>query len=304
MKRTVVCAWLGATAVFLAAGFSHLALADDETDELEIKVQATLDATNCGGTPPTISVLGLTIDISTASLNNSEDCEGCGDVTCADLTVGQVAEVKLASDAPDPTTGLLSATEVDMGGGDCEDSVCDAVKIAAPLQAIDPNVPSVTVLGLVVDISQARLQGADDGDNEGDNQLVDASQLIVGQMVEIELVSNQPPLAATTLEVKNFTNQVDVEVDDQNGQVDDGAVDDVQVDVEETVVVHAPASVTAAAKHVRRTVRLHTATNGSFTLSGLPTGRATITVTRGTSTGHKRVQVRPNRARRVKVRLR
>jgi hypothetical protein len=215
-----------------------------------------------------------------------------------------VAEVKLASDAPDPTTGLLSATEVDMGGGDCNDSACDAVKIAAPLQAVDSNVPSVTVLGLVVDIGKASLQGADDGDTEGGNQLVDASKLVVGQMVEIALVSNQAPLAATTLEVKNFTNQVDVEVDDQNGQVDDGAVDDVQVDVEETVVVHAPASVTAAAKHVRRTVRLHTATNGSFTLSGLPTGRAKITVTRGTSTGHKRVYVKANRARHVKVRLR
>jgi hypothetical protein len=309
MKRITVGFMLSTLILAIAVWPAHRAAADDETDQVEIKVQATLDATDCLATPPTVTVLGLTIDIGTASLNSNADCEGCGDVTCADLTVGQVAEVKLASDAPDPTSGHLSATEVDMGGGDCNDNACDAVKILGPLQAI--NATSVTVLGLVVDISQASLQGADDGDNEGKNQLVDVSQLMLGQIVEMTLSFNQAPLAATMLEVKNFTNQIDVEVDDQNGHVDDGAVDDVQVDVEETVVVTpSPAAgvggATLGSKHVKKVLKFHTASNGHFTLSGLPTGRAKIVVTRvqnGNKSGGKRgVSVKGNTKRALRLR--
>lgn len=305
------------------------AAADDETDELEVKVQATIDlnGVNCS-TPPTISVLGLIIDISNASINRNvdEDIEDSGDLTCADLADGQMVEVKLATDL---TTGELviplSATEVDIGGGECEDDICDALKIAAPLQTIDtsvPDVPKVTVLGLVVDISQASLEGADDGDTEGDNQEgdieggnqpVDVSQLLVGQFVELTLDSSTPPLVANTLEVKNFTNQIDVDVIDEDGnQVDDGDVNDVEVDVQVTAKVNAPPaphSVRAAVapKRVKKVLKFNTTSNGSFTLYGLPTGRAKIVVTRihngHTSAAKRLVNVNSNRTKYLHIRL-
>ncbi len=157
------------------------------------------------------------------------------------------------------------------------------------------------MLGLVVDVSHATLEGADDEGTDGGRQPVDASQLIVGQIVELKLVSNQAPLAASALEVNNFGNQIDVELDDQNGnEVDDGSVEDVQIEVDETVVVQAAAGTMQASKHVKtkhvkKKVLLHTTSSGSFTLTGLPTGKAKITVTRGTTSGRKRVVVKPNR---------
>ena len=324
MKRMTFRWILGALFLALVASPAQRAAADDETDQVEIKVRAPLDATNCVSTPPTVSLLGLTIDVGTASFDANSDCENCEDdeksedgpapvtVTCADLTVGQVVEVKLASDALDPVTGLLVATEVDVGSGDGdgEDASIDVAKIEAPLQSVDPNVPSVTVLGLVVDVSHATLEGADDEGTDGGRQPVDASQLIVGQIVELKLVSNQAPLAASALEVNNFGNQIDVELDDQNGnEVDDGSVEDVQIEVDETVVVQAAAGTMQASKHVKtkhvkKKVLLHTTSSGSFTLTGLPTGKAKITVTRGTTSGRKRVVVKANATQQVKIRLR
>jgi len=255
--------------------------ANDETNQDEVNVQATLDEIDCGATPPTIKVLGLTIDISKASLiNSSADGQGSGNLTCGDLAVGQMAEVTLVSD-----TAPLSATEVDAGGGDCEDDVC-GVKIAAPLQAIDLNVPSVTVLGLVVDISGASL--------EGDNsQPIMVGQLMVGQVVELTLASKQPPLVATTLQVRNSTNEVDVEVIDEKGNSVDDAVDDVQVD--------------AAVKSGKKVLRFHTTSNGSFNLAGLPVGRAKIVVTRvhngHTSRAKFSAKVKANSTQHFRIRL-
>jgi len=190
----------------LVVGFSLPVSARHETSHVKVKVQAPLDAVNCGATPPTITVLGLMIDISKASLDSNmdhgdnkdcrdnEDNEDSGNLTCNDLVVGQAVEVKLASDIPDPTTNLLSATEVDMGEGNCEDTVCDNVKIGAPLQAIDPGGTNVTVLGLVVDISKAILEGDDE-------EPINVTQLMVGQFAKLTLASNQPPLSATRLRV-------------------------------------------------------------------------------------------------------
>jgi hypothetical protein len=302
----------------LVMGFSLPASADDESDEVEIKVQSTLEAVNCTATPPTISVLGLTIDISKASINRNEDEDiedgegdvGNGDLTCADLEAAarQVVEVKLASDIPDPATGLLSATEVDIGGGECEDTVCDEVEITGPIQAVDTNVKSVTVLGLVVDISGASLQGADDEDTEGENQPVDVNQLIVGQIVELELDPTQlPNLVATTLEVKNFSNEVDVEVVDEDGNEVDEDIDDVQADVKVTTKVKAPAGAPVAPKRVKKVMKFHTTSNGRFKLTGLPTGQAKIVVTRvhnGHTTAAKRsFVVNGKRTKHLRMRL-
>lgn len=329
--KQIAFRWMIVSSLLLAlvALFAPWAMADDETDDVEFRVQSVLEAVDCAATPPTISVLGLTIDISTAGINiNDNDDENDDvshhsddpDATCADLVPGQVVEVKLASDILDPTTGLLSAVEVDIGGGDCEDDDCSAVKVEAPIQAVDQVGQTVTVLGLVIDISQAKLesdddedndelasQSHDDDDNDGDDPPVDISQLIVGQFVEIKLVSSEAPLVATELEVKNFDNEVDVDVEDDDGDVND----DVEIDVAVTVLVAKPAKQAArnpgALKMVKKELKFHTVGNGGASLKGLPTGKAKIVVTRikdgRKSVGRSAVKVERNGTKQVRVRL-
>ncbi|HEX7409457.1 MAG TPA: hypothetical protein VF515_17650 [Candidatus Binatia bacterium] len=119
------------------------------------------------------------------------------------------------------------------------------IKIQAPIQNIDATAQTITLLGLTVDVSGANLDGADDS---GQNtQPIDFTQLIVAQFVAVQLASNTSPFVATGLELKNFSNQVqievEIEVDDSNGQqVDDvdsngNPVNDVSVDVTDTVPV-------------------------------------------------------------------
>lgn len=295
MKRIMLAAALIATAALLCVGLAHRALADDETGDTAITVRAPLDAPpNCTATPPTITLLGLTIDVTAVA----------GD--CAALQMGQTVEVTLASDTPDATTRLLTATALDDQGEDNE------VSIQAPLQMIGTS--TVTVLGLTVDVSQANLDGADDNSQDGNSQGIDLTQLMVGQVVDLQLASNQPPLSATELEVKNFANGVEVDVEDQNGDTvddtnDDGTSDDdVTVEVDDTVTVQAPVAGTTALKRVKKTLHFQTRTNGGVvTLSGLPTGRAKVVVTRvhngQTSVGRKGLRVKANTARSVHMRL-
>ena len=78
------------------------------------------------------------------------------------------------------------------------------------------------------------------------------------------------------------------------------------VDVTETVVVQAPAG--SSSHHVKTVVHFQKAAHGKFVLSGLPTGRAKITVKRTangvTSAGKKGLSVVGNTARTVKMHLR
>ena len=100
----------------------------------------------------------------------------------------------------------------------------------------------------------------------------------------------------------NGCGMVEVEVDDENGdQVDDmdpnGNPDnDVEVDVEETV------------QGGGTMLHVTSAHNGSFLMSGLPTGRAVITATRvhdGVTTSRTRKKmVRQLRTKRLRLRLR
>ena len=130
---------------------------------------------------------------------------------CAALVANQPVEVKLASDSTP-----LAATEVSQGGDDNE------VKVEAPIQMVDVTGMTITALGLVVDVSQANMGGADDDSQDGNSQPIDLTQVMQGQFVEMSLASSQPPLSATEVQVRNFANQVEVEVDDSNGQqVDD-----------------------------------------------------------------------------------
>jgi hypothetical protein len=217
-------------------------------------------------------------------------------------------EVKLASDIPDPITGLLLAVEVETEG-ECEgDDDHDSVKVEAPLQAIDTALNTVTVLGLVIDISQAKLEGEDDDEDEENHHFarhsygdddedcdetpLDITQLIVGQFVELKLASNVPPLTATKLEVKNFDNEVEVEIEDGDG-------DDVEIDVAVTTLVK------AHKKAVKKVLRFHTVGNGSVKLNGLPTGKAKIVATRISDgrVGKSAVKVKKNGSKQVRVRL-
>lgn len=286
------------------------AAGDEGDDNTTIKLEAPLDAVNCAEN--TISVLGLTIDISKAKFNNEDEDEdgdggGAAAFTCLDLKLGQLVKVILASDIPDPNTGFLTAVALEMEGD--EENTGAEAEITAPIQAVDPNGASVTVLGLVIDISQAKIEGADDEDNQGNNQPADAAQLMVGQFVELKLGSSQPPLAAIELEVKAFGNQVDVEVDDEDGnEVDDGDEDTVQVNVQELVKVKTKAGAMQSQAKKLKKVKFQTASNGSFTLRGLPKGVAKITVTRvkdgKISKAKAVVNVKANTKKHLKVRLR
>jgi uncharacterized protein DUF5666 len=325
MKRTLLVVLVGTAACILVAGpAARRVHADDETSDVQVKIQAPLDAVDCAATPATITVLGLTIDISAATIdagsgdsggdggNDSEgsggDLQGGGEQgdggtsgggTCADLVVGQAVEVHLASDSTP-----LTASEVSQGGDEGD------VSIQAPIQSVDVTGKTITVLGLTIDVSQANVDGSDDNSEDGQSQPIDLTQLMQGQIVELQLTSNQPPLTATSLDVKNFANQVEMEIDDENGNPVDDTNEDMDVEVDDTVMVqNTPgASATTAPRRVKKVLHLSASGGaGSIVLSGLPTGHAKIVVTRvnnGTmSMGRRRVRVHGNTTRIVRVRL-
>lgn len=296
--RRIVLPLVTVAALVIAALSAGRAAADDETDEIEIKIHAPLDASDCGATPPTIRVLGLTIDVATVAIGAESDGEGGG--SCAALMVGQSVEVKLVSDTPDPTSGLLAAAAVHQSGDD------NAVEVQAPIQEFDATAKTITLLGRTVDIRAAHLDGAADENYEGDWRPIPFSDLMVGQSVEVKLDADQlPNLVATNVEVKNITNEVDVELDDGDEEVYDDD-EDVDVSVNETVSVQNPLG--GRRRRVKKVVHFHLATRGSFTLSGLPTGRAKILVTRTnsgvTTVARRTVTVKPNDTRDVVMRLR
>jgi hypothetical protein len=334
MKRVVFALVAAVAATAISALPAQRAAADSETDQITIEIQAPLDSSDCGATPPTITVLGLAIDVSTAAF----DAGGC-----TTLTAGQPIEVKLASDSTP-----LAATQVSQGGSnggndngngnnDSNDngnnsnnsgggSAADSgsgggngsqeIKVQAPIQNTDATAQTITLLGLTVDVSGANLDGADDS---GQNtQPIDFTQLIAGQFVAVQLASNTSPFVATGLELKNFTNQVQIEVDDSNGQqVDDvdsngNPVNDVSIDVTEIVPVQNTTPGTggaAAAGHrmIKKVLHFHATGNGTVSLTGLPTGLAKIVIHRSTasglSAGRRITPVKGNAARTMRVRL-
>jgi hypothetical protein len=134
------------------------AVADDETDAVEFKVEAPLEVSDCQGMPPTITLLGLTIDVTNAKFKVGSGTEAG---TCADLFVGQLVEVELANDTPDSTNEFFMAMKVEAGDEMAEDMEeledDQAAEIDARLQAFDAGANTITVLGLVIDISQAKI---------------------------------------------------------------------------------------------------------------------------------------------------
>jgi hypothetical protein len=250
---------------------------------LVVKVQAPLDAVSCTTTPPTISMLGLTIDIAPA-ISTAGPGWRCNRLpSCNDLAVGQTLRVKLAAATPDPTSQLLMASSVREVWG-CGFSNLP-VKINAPIQTVATDGSSVTVLGLPVNIANATIINDND-------QLLPASQLITGEFAQLLLASNQAPLSATLLEAETFTGQVSVQVVDQKGNaINDGTAQDMQAVV--------------SIKTKKKTVTFHTVSNGSFNLNGLPSGQAQIALTR-VHNGHTNkasgsLTVQPNTTQHVRI---
>ena len=285
----------------LGAGAS-LASAGDEGKDVVVRIKAPLDASACTAAPPTITVLGLNIDTTTAKFeidgedDDHEGASGANSGTCSELTTGSAVEVKLVDDV-EP----LVATAVGQEG---EDN--DGASVQAPLQGV--GLGTITLLGLTVDASAATLEGDDDDCEDGGGQPIDLTQLMVGQFVDVHLdASKLPVLVATRLEVKNFANQIEVEVDDENGDQVADDNDTVSVDAAVTVAFRTPARKGHPARMVRKTVHMTKTTNGRFVLGGLPKGVVTIKLTRevgGVKTAARRaVRVKPNTTRTVKMRL-
>ena len=121
----------------------------------ETKLKAPITAVNCSGSAQTLTMLGLTIDVTTASFGSKWDWHWGhgkhgwyhGEVTCQDLKVGQTVTVELSSDL------TLTATEVEVRGGH------DDVLVSAPLDAIDTSAHTVTVLGLINRCERGETQG-------------------------------------------------------------------------------------------------------------------------------------------------
>jgi hypothetical protein len=319
-----------AAVVLLGLGGVRLAVAHDSASDpnappmVTFEIEAPIDATSCASTPPTVTLLGVPIDLTQATFiapRPPDDGEGEDDgnqpapmplptpPTCADLVVGNTLEVLLVND-----TAPLAATQVGPGR---------ELELLGPIQLIDPNAQTLTLFGLAIDASSATAGkhcggGEDDqGENEVEphwahvSQPIDLTTLAVGQFVKVTLdPAKLPALVATTIDLQHTGNQMQVDLEDQDGNEvnDDGNSVDVTVDQKATVPVQKMVHGVAKIRHVTRTLHFQMKTHGSFTVNGLASGRARIHVTRttavGISKGKGSASVLPNQSNTVKLRLR
>jgi len=178
--------------VLLLVAFSSPGVACDDEKRMEVSVQAPIQTVDCTNT--TLSVLGLTVDISNAVFSPKRHGTA---PKCADLTAGQTVEVVFTSDITD-SAGRFTAAEVEVRGGKN-----NGVKINAPLQAVDASGSTISALGLTVDISSATLLN----DNK---RPIAASQLKADQFARITIdPDNTATLSATKVQVR--INQVSVQ---------------------------------------------------------------------------------------------
>ena len=302
MQHVVIAAAvLGVTGAFMSPAF-----ADDETDEVVVRLEAPLEQVDC--TAMTVTVLGLVVDIKTAQISSDDDgddeSDGSGQATvgCDALLVGRAVELELTNDS------TLTATKVEQEEADDDD---EEAEIVAPLQGIDPLTSTIQLLGLSIDISDAKLDGSGD-DSEHDCDLpVSIADLMLGQFIKVELDSSQPPLRASELRVLNFANQVQVVVLARNGQpiaagdLNGIAPDEFRVDIIQKVRVQKQTK--SGTRQVTRRLTFRSFGAETIMLSGLPTGPAKIVVTRRnapSNRGQSRVDVVADTTQQVNVRLR
>jgi len=178
-------------------------------------------------------------------------------------------------------TGLLTATEVER-----RHDLNSGVKMAVPLQAIDPGGTNVTVLGLVVGISNATL--IDDNVHT-----ITGSQLLMGQFVHMDLLSNQAPLSATRLVAETGINPVHVYIKDSKGKLVNDASADIKAEVTFTIA--------------NKVQKIQITSKGGFLLVGLPAGTAKISVTRvhdgKTSTAKASFKVKADVSNQLNIKL-
>src|SRR5262249_48136771 len=156
----------------------------------------------------------------------------------------------------------------------------------------------------------------DQGENESEGHWgqppmpIDLTTLAVGQFVKVKLDPTKlPMLVATVIDVQNTGNQMQVEVEDQDGQEIDDDADTMSVTVDQKATL--PLQVThhgvTKIRHVRRVMHFQMKTHGSFTVNGLAKGKAKIVVTRNasgkTSKGKGVAAVRPDQTNRVRLKL-
>ena len=150
-------------ALLLALG-GATAQASDESKDVAVKVKAILEAASCAGTPATVTLLGLNIDVTKAKFEvgeEGEDDNASAPGACTELDHRARVEAKLVDDL-DP----LAALEVEQEEEDDD----DGPEVQAPLQAVDASSGQITVLGLSIDASAAALDGAhDDCDDHDDH---------------------------------------------------------------------------------------------------------------------------------------
>jgi hypothetical protein len=246
----------------------------------KVRIRAPIVDIDCAVSPPTVTLFGLQIDISAIEFERPWAQVQCEYPTCADLEKGQMIKVELVSDIPDATTNLFTATELRPGG--CYE---DNVQVIAPLQKIDLNAPSVTVLGLLVDIGEATIVD----DNE---QPITLEKLAVGQFVEMDLVSPISPLSATRVEAQSPISQVEVRLLDKKKRPVTN-VRDIRADV--------------TVKGVKKALSIQNAGDGTLLVAGLPQGKAKIAVTctqdGQMSKGSASVTVKTRKLQQITVRL-
>jgi hypothetical protein len=274
---------LAATTFVVSALIAPPVMAHEDS-ELEFEIEAPLERIDCNAM--TVTVLGLTIDISRAQLESDEDDDDSAkfsgddaEIECTALSVGGQVEITLTNDQ------TLVAIEVELEDGDESNGDSDDdsdVEITAPIQSIDLIGHTITLFGLVIDISHAEIEADSDEHAKTSPQL---SQLMVGQFVEVELSSALPPFTATELEIQEFANQVAVQLVGPHGEpltelgLSASEIASLRVDVVQKLLMPTARRSNGRTKLGRKTLRFHTTAEGDFTLVGLPAGLAKISVT-------------------------
>lgn len=281
--------------MFILVGLASLATLScaresEDPADLSVEIQAPLDAQNNATTPPTVTVLGLTLPVAASSSSASSRAHGADDPGFVPpaVSTGQLVKVELLSDTP-PLTAQSYAV---VGAYD------QSIKIKAPVQAVNAAGLTVTLLGLTVDISTAVLDGQND-----DNSVsipIAAAGLAVGQNAEITLdPAKLLALVAIKIEVRNFTNQLSLHIEDQHGVEIENETEAIQIEVEQHLSL-----LDSNGKRIKKTVHLETEThNGALDLSGLSPGRARVTLIRHGKTLHKNVTINANSAAQLKIKV-
>jgi hypothetical protein len=126
-------------------------------------------------------------------------------------------------------------------------------------------------------------------DNE---QSITADKLIPGQFVEMDLISPEAPLSATTVEAQSPTSRVEIKLFDKKKR----PVTNVR-DIRADVII----------KGVKKALSIQNAGNGAFLVAGLPQGKAKIAVTCTQdglmSKGSASVKVKTRSLQQISVRL-